>query len=270
MFFNYLNLSNNFLFMAFRLAKAKEKLDSFLNSGKMIVVIGNCFVHYQGRAGSKLAEGNRMLLIKADNSFAIHQNTKLRPINYMMNAQSSTKIDSEKNCLVISAFKRKPKEKLEVFFNQIDFVQAFEIEREKELRLFGSERELSDLLMQDLSVLEKGLTALKKEQPLRKGIIDIIAEDKDKNLVVVEVKRRKADLNAVRQLYSYVKQVETIKGKKTRGIICAPLIGKPPMELLEKYGLEFCRLDYEIYNPKEEIKGLQKKQSTLTELYKKR
>jgi hypothetical protein len=249
--------------MAFRLADAKEKIDSSLNSGRMLIVVGECFVQYQGRAGSKLPKGKRMLLIKGDKSFAIHQNTKLRPINYMMNASTSVALDNEKECLVVSAIKRKPKEKLDVFFYGVDFVGSFDVEGEKELRLFGSEKELTSLLMQDLSVLEEGLIPLKKEIPLRKGIIDILAEDKEKNAVVIEVKRRKADLNAVRQLYSYVKQLELIKGKKTRGIICAPSIGKPTRELLEKYGLEYCKLDYEIHNPKAEIKGLQKKQSTL-------
>lgn len=251
------------------LAEAKTKIDESINSGKMLIVIGECFVQYQGRAGSKLPKGKRMLLVKGDKSFAIHQNTKLRPINYMMNASASVVLDSEKKALVISALKRKPKEKIDIFFYNIDFVESFEIEGEKELRLFGSERELSDLLMQDLSVLEKGLVALKKEQILRKGIIDIMAEDKDKNLVVIEVKRRRADLNSIRQLHSYMHQVASLKGRKTRGIICAPSIGKPSMELLEKYGLEYCKLDYEIHNPRAEIKGLEKKQSTLFGLEKK-
>ncbi|MFH1663895.1 MAG: endonuclease NucS [archaeon] len=256
--------------MAFRLAEAKEKICSSIDSGRMLIVIGNCFVQYQGRAGSKLAEGKRMLLIKGDKSFAIHQNTKLRPINYMMNATASVVLDNEKNALVISASKRKPKEKIDVFFYSIDFAESFEIEGEKELRLFGSEKELSDLLMQDLSVLEQGLIPLKNEVALRKGTVDIMAEDKNNNLVVIEVKRRRADLNSVRQLHSYMHQVQSMKERKTRGILCAPSIGNPAMELLEKYGLEYCRLDYEISNPHAEIKGLHKKQFTLTELQEKK
>jgi len=249
--------------MAFHLDEVKNRIDSSIDSGKMLIVIGDCFVQYQGRAGSKLPRGKRMLLVKGDKSFAIHQNTKLRPINYMMNAKANVLFDKEKDCLIVSATKKKPKEKLDVYFYGIDFVDSFEVEGDKELRLFGSERELSDLLMEDLSVLEKGLVSVKKEMALRKGTIDILAEDKNKNLVVIEVKRRKADLNSVRQLHSYMHQIQSMKERKTRGILCAPSIGKPTMELLEKYGLEYCKLDYEIHNPRAEIKGLQKKQSTL-------
>jgi hypothetical protein len=117
--------------------------------------------------------------------------------------------------------------------------------------------------MEDLSFLEPGLAPLKQEAPLRKGVIDILAEDAEGNLVVVEVKRRKADLNAVTQLHRYMKQVEKIKGKKTRGILLAPEIGRHSMELLENYGLEFCSFDFEISNPKAKIMGIHKKQKTL-------
>ena len=67
--------------MAFQLSDAKQKIDQSINSGRMLIVVGECFVQYQGRAGSKLPKGKRMLLVKGDKSFAIHQNTKLRPVN---------------------------------------------------------------------------------------------------------------------------------------------------------------------------------------------
>ncbi|MFH1545467.1 MAG: endonuclease NucS [archaeon] len=244
--------------MPIQLSDAKKLIEGILNKREMLLVTGECFVRYQGRAGSKLPKGKRMLMVKADKSFAIHQNRFLRPVNYMMNAVVSTKL--KENVLVIEALKRKPKELIEVFFYSVDFVKGLEIEGEKDLSLFGSEKELSDQLMQDLSLIEPGLKPLKQESPLRKGVIDILAEDSEGSIVVVEVKRRRADLNAVSQLQRYMKQVEKIKGKKTRGILCAPSIGKHSMELLERSDLEFYKLDYEISNPKAEIKGLQKKQ----------
>jgi len=173
----------------------------------------------------------------------------------------------KEDALIISALKRKPRELIDVFFYNIDFVQSFSIESSIDLRLFGSEKELSNQLMQDLSFLEPGLKPLQQESPFRKGVIDILAEDALGRLVVIEVKRRKAEYAAVSQLHRYMKQVEKIKGKDTRGVLCAPEIGKNAMELLEKYGLEFYRLDFEIGNPKAEIKGLQKKQKTIFESF---
>ena len=131
----------------------------------------------------------------------------------------------------------------------------------------GSERELSDELMQDLSFLEPGLKPLNKEEVFRKGIIDILAEDSQKRLVIIEVKRRQADYNAVMQLKRYMQQVEKIKGKETRGILVAPSIGKNAYELLQRNNCEFFNFEFEIGNPKAKIKGLQKKQETLDKFF---
>ncbi len=202
-------------------------------------------------------------MIKGDNSFAIHQNRLLRPVNYMMGAKIHFEVVD--GALLLSAKKNSPKEEIKVFFYRIDAIHSHAMDLPADLRLFGSERELSDQLMNDLSFIEPGLKAIKKEDVFRKGIVDIIAEDAQSNLVVIEVKRREADFAAVMQLQRYMKQVEKIKNKKTRGILVAPDINKSAMELLENYGLEFFKLEFEIGNPSAKIKGVQKKQPMITE-----
>jgi len=243
------------------LAKAKHTIERGIEGKQMLCVVGECFVEYWGRAASKLAKGRRMLLIKGDSSFAIHQNRHLRPVNYMMGARIASELNG--NTLILSARKRKPDEKIMVTFYGIDFAQAFEMEEPKDLRLFGSEAELSKELMQDLSFIEKGLKPANQECPFRKGVVDILAEDSKGRLVVIEVKRRKADYKAVSQLYRYMQEVEKLKGRESRGILLAPDIHKKARDLLEEYGLEFAKLDFEIGNPKATIKGVQRKQSTL-------
>jgi len=135
------------------------------------------------------------------------------------------------------------------------------------LRLFGSEKELSDQLMQDLSFLEPGLKPLKQEGIFRKGVVDILAEDAKGRLVVIELKRRQADYNAVMQLKRYMQQVEKIKGTETRGLLVAPSIGKNAYELLQRNGCEFFNFEFEIGNPKAKIKGLHKKQETIDKFF---
>ena len=248
-----------------QLALAKQEIEESISRKDLCMVIGNCFVEYWGRAASKLPKGKRLLLIKGDNSFAIHQNRLLRPTNYMMGAKISCELSE--NVLLISAKKVKPKEQIKVHFYSVDNVHSHSMEESNDLRLFGSERELSNELMQDLSFLEQGLKPLNQEQVLRKGLVDILAEDKDGKLVVIELKRRKADYNAVQQLKRYVDQVKNIKGKQARGILIAPEIGKNSLELLERYGLEFYSFEFEIGNPKAKIKGIQKKQSTIDKFF---
>ena len=260
-----LNLFKHNAFMQF--SEAKTAIEEAIKNKNMLMAIGECYVEYWGRAASKLPKGKRLLMIKGDSSFAIHQNRLLRPTNYMMNAMINCEIKDD--AFIVSAKKLNPKEEIKVYFYSIDFLKDFEMESKNssDLRLFGSERELSNELMQDLSFIEEGLKPVKQENPFRKGVVDIIAEDSQGRLVVVEIKRRKADYNAVSQLHRYMKQVEKIKDRKTRGILVAPEIQKHALELLEQYGLEFYSLQFEIGNPKAKIKGIQKKQKTILEAF---
>ncbi len=260
------SIKKNFASIYFmQLEQAQSIIAEAVQKKQLLCVVGNCFVEYWGRAASKLPKGKRMLLIKGDSSFAIHQNKNLRPTNYMMNAAISCELQGEN--LVLKATKRKPKESITVTFYSIEFAKAFEMEDSADIRLFGSETELSRELMQDLSFIEPGLKPAQSECPFRKGVVDILAEDVEGNLVVVEVKRRKADYKAVTQLERYMKQVEKIKGKRTRGILIAPDIQKNARELLEESGLEFAKFDFEIGNPKAKIKGIKKKQRDLKEFF---
>ncbi|MDO8624847.1 MAG: endonuclease NucS [Candidatus Diapherotrites archaeon] len=243
----------------------KQRIDSAVAAKHLTNLVGTCYVEYWGRAASKLPKGKRLLMIKGDGSVALHQNRLLRPTNYMMGSGINCEIVD--NTLIITASKNKPKETLKVIFYDIDDLQSYEMNETNDLRLFGSERELSDQLMQDLSFLEPGLKPLNQEEVLRKGLVDILAQDAQGKLVVIELKRRTADFNAVQQLKRYMDQVQNLKGIKTRGLLVAPDIRKNARELLEKYGLEFFTLDFEISNPLAKIKGIQNKQQTINRFF---
>lgn len=245
--------------------ETKRIVDEAISKSKLVIVIGKCRVQYSGRAASKLSEGDRMLVIKHDGTFLVHQSTKMRAINYQgPGASVGTRFSSEG--LVIYAERKTPvKEVIECAFKEITFAQSFTLEDDEKLKLFGSERELSDLLMDDLQLIEKGLTPLKQESKLWKGKIDILAKDFRGRYVVIELKRRTAGLDAVTQLTRYVEEVGKRMDKQTRGILVAPGITQNALKMIEKGGLEYFKLDYEIHNPRAEIKGLQKKQKELSE-----
>ncbi|MDO8647628.1 MAG: endonuclease NucS [Candidatus Diapherotrites archaeon] len=240
---------------------AKQVLDNAFRQKQLCMVIGNCKAEYWGRAASKLSEGDRMLLIKGDGSFAIHQNKLLRPVNYMMSA--SMKTSQENGQLVVLAEKLKPKESLKVFFSSIDFCQCFEMHDIHDVRLFGSEKQLQELLGDDLSFIEPGLTPLKREAHFEQGFADIIAEDSKGRICLIEVKRRKASLDAVSQLHRYQQKMKNLKNKEVRALLLAPEITENAKLLADNYGIEFFKLDFEISNPSAKIKGIEKKQTTL-------
>lgn len=252
------------------LVEAKRKIDEALERGRFAVVVGNCRVKYEGRAASKLSEGDRVLVIKNDGTFLVHQTQGMAAINYQgpgasISASMETAADGD-SALVLSAFRSKKsgvKESIVVRFASVQACESWALKDDRKLQLFGSERQLSDLLMQDLNLIEPGLRPLQQESAIRKGTIDILAEDREGRLVVIEVKRREAGLDAVSQLSRYVSELAKRKEKKVRGVLCAPRMTPTAHAMLERDGLEFFKLDYVIGNPSAKIRGLQKKQQTI-------
>ena len=87
---------------------------------------------------------------------------------------------------------------------------------------FGLERDLQSALRKSIDQLEPGLTIAdgNKEKTVPSGRIDIMARDQSGAIVVVELKARRADRDAIGQLLSYMGDV--MESENTvRGIIVA-------------------------------------------------
>ncbi|MEM0372914.1 MAG: endonuclease NucS [archaeon] len=239
---------------------SKKAIDERYN----LIVVGECSVRYHGRAASKLSSGERIVIVKQDGSFLVHQNKNLAAINYQP-PKGIVSCELSDGTLTLRAQRSKPKEILEAIFTRVFFANSFALKDDSDIKVFGTEKNLSNLLMQDLSVIEKGLRPLKNESIVPRGHIDILAEDIKGRLVVIEVKRRTADLSAVSQLKRYVHEVAKRKDKETRGILCAPSISPNALAFLEREGFEYVRLDYEVSNPSAKIRGLEKKQKGISD-----
>ena len=89
------------------------------------------------------------------------------------------------------------------------------------------EKDLENFLLAKLNVLEEGLRLYKGETgrqfQVQSGRIDILAQDKDNNFVVLELKAGTATDAALAQILSYMADItrEVSMGKPVRGIIVA-------------------------------------------------
>jgi RecB family endonuclease NucS len=246
--------------------EARHEILEAIKNKHLCLIIGECEVRYIGRASSSLQRGKRLVIIKADLSISIHENRLIRPTNYMMGAKISCEEGEHdgKKALIMEAKKLKPKESIEIRFFEIEAIHQYDLPQSSDIRLTGSERELNDALMEDLTFLEAGLKPINQQAYFRKGICDIVAQDAKGRLVVIELKRRQADYAAVTQLKRYAEEVKKMKGIETRGILLAPSIRKTALELLKSYGLEYFSYDFEI-SERSKIKGIGKSQMKINE-----
>ncbi len=222
---------------------SKRDIDRGLEQKKTIIIVGECTVSYAGRAASKLGPGERIVIIKPDGTFLVHQPFKTPPVNYQKTGTVfTTDYDGEK----ITITGRNKGEVLSVSFSRIIALHVLDLRDRQRSCVVGVESHLSDALAQDLSVIEEGLRPVKREGILPKGMVDIWAEDAQGNTVLIEVKRRKAGLNAVSQLKRYVEEVRKRKGSRVRGILCAPDITAHAKRFLEKEGMEYKKIEYEV------------------------
>ncbi|WP_297469052.1 endonuclease NucS [Thermococcus sp.] len=218
----------------------KLLLDSAISSEGMLTIFARCKVHYDGRAKSELGSGDRVIIVKPDGSFLIHQSRKREPVNWQPPG-SVVRLELREKPVLVSV-RRKPRETLEVELEEVYLITVFHAEDYEELALTGSEAEMAELIFENPEVIEPGFRPLYREKPIKHGIVDVLGIDKEGNIVVLELKRRRADLHAVSQLKRYV---ETLKEEheNVRGILVAPSLTSGAKKLLEKEGLEFRKLE---------------------------
>ncbi|RLF76007.1 endonuclease NucS [Thermococci archaeon] len=231
-------------------------LSEGLSSEAIITIFAHCRVHYDGRAKSELGNGDRVIIIKPDGSFLIHQREKREPVNWQPPG-SRVSFQVEEDRVRIISVRRKPRETLEVELLKVYLASYLQAEDSEELTLMGSEAEMRDYIFENPEVIEEGFKVLFKEKPIKHGIVDLLGRDKDGNLVVLELKRRRADLHAVSQLKRYVEDLKEEHGN-VRGILVAPSLTSGAKKLLEKEGLEFRRV-----KPPKREKAQRGKQKTL-------
>ncbi|PIU59213.1 endonuclease NucS [Candidatus Bathyarchaeota archaeon CG07_land_8_20_14_0_80_47_9] len=223
-------------------AEAEKAVKEAVSQRKTLLVVGNCWVHYLGRAKSKLEPGERILIIKEDGSLLVHRSVGYEPVNWqppgcIFNVQAKDAL------LEIRAVRRKPAESVKVFFDRIQMVSALSLQDSGEFSLYASEEDMQKAILCRPSLLEEGFKPISYEKRVQPGFVDIYGVDKDGKLVVVEIKRKKAGKEAAIQLAKYIDAVKSRADREVRGILAAPSIAKEVQRTLETLGLEFKPLD---------------------------
>ncbi len=86
-----------------------------------------------------------------------------------------------------------------------------------DIALQGSEDDLRDLLFDQPSLIEKGFRPRERERNTPAGPVDVWGYDDDGRPIILELKRRRSEPDAVSQLCRYVESVDS----DARGILVA-------------------------------------------------
>ena len=206
----------------------------------MLIVIGDCRVDYSGRASSRTEWGERLLIIKPDGSLLLHRKMGCDPMNWQ--PPGSNILVSSSDVLIIRAVRRSPRETLSTYFRKIGFAASFKMTDEAVFEMGLTEAEMYRAIKLKPELIELGFRISSQQKKMKGGKADVTGYDKKGNYVVVEVKKNKANVDSVKQLYKYLVDLQK-PSANVRGILASPGIRAPARRLLKTLGLEFVKLE---------------------------
>lgn len=216
---------------------------------RIVCVVGECTVDYQGRAKSALDGGDRLVVMKSDGTFLVHGHDGVQPINWMPPG-GTFQVAVEDDDVVLTSHRADPLEVVRVTFHSCEVASATELRDDQELELYGIEADLSDLLAKHPETIDDGFVPFDREKESRRGVYDLYGVDGEGRRVVVEVKRTPAGLDAAQQLWRYVDKERDHRDGEVRGILVAPKVSDRASKLLDDKGLESRTVDWDELMPR--------------------
>jgi RecB family endonuclease NucS len=222
--------------------EAVKFVENTLSERKALIIVGNCWVEYRGRASSKLEPGERIVMIKEDGSVLVHRPAGYEPVNWQPpGCLFQTRVT--KDVLEVRAVRRKPSESVKVFFDRVYLLSALNLIDRGKFSLYASEEDMQKAILLEPEILEQGFKPITYEKKVEPGFVDIYGTDKDGKFVVVEIKRKTAGKEAALQLAKYVDSVKALVSREVRGVLVAPRLAKGVQRLLVTLGLDFRALN---------------------------
>ncbi|MFW6116952.1 MAG: endonuclease NucS [Thermoproteota archaeon] len=241
--------------------EAENMVKRGISQRRTILLVGNCWVHYRGRASSKLDPGERILIIKDDGSLLVHRSEGYEPVNWQPPG-CIFHIQGREGVLEVHAVRRKPRESVRVFFDRIYLVSTLSLVDTGDFSLYASEQDMQKAILVQPSLIEDGFQPTDYEKKVEPGFVDVYGMDKEGNFLVVEIKRKTAGKKAALQLAKYVEAVTGRVNREVRGILVAPNLAKGVQTLLATLNLEFKAL-----RPKECARILKKSKNRKLESF---
>lgn len=204
-----------------------------------VILVAECSIDYEGRAASKAARAHRLIIIKQDGTVLVHESRGREPLNWQPRA--NVRAWSNEGVAYVEAVRERPRERLLIKMYPPIAVIAARL-GQKGLELFGSESDIVSAIAMNPGIVEDGARLVTREARTPYGRADVILRGRDGALIVVEVKRSKADVPAVYQLTRYVEYFRGL-GFEVRGYLASPSVTPSAAKALIKAGLRHVRVE---------------------------
>ena len=205
----------------------------------MRILVARCEIAYHGRATTRLAAGDRLIVFKDDGSLCVHSDKGFKPLNYMA---GPTSVREEGD--TIRVYRPASDESLVILLHDVLSDERLALADDAVLEHDGAERQWHELLERAPETIEAGLTVLERERFTDTGPIDLFCRDAEGRTVVVEVKRVRAVAAHVEQLTRYCERVDLDPAHAPcRGILVAPEIAPQARVMCEARGFTFVEID---------------------------
>ena len=220
-------------------------IEAAIGKGQVVIITGTCTVAYDGRVTSFLDSGERMIFIKQDRSVVVHKPSGVMPVNYMKE-RSEIEIAPASDRLALTVRSIKKKESMHVEFTRIAHLHCQSMSDGRSIEVFGTERDMSDMIMENPSLIDPGFVPPTREEHTALGFIDVLGHDRKGNLVVVECKKLQAEYTAVMQLKRYIDRLAEARGadlSRIRGVLAAPTISPAAERYAKSLGYEYRKVN---------------------------
>ncbi len=203
-----------------------------------VILVAECSIDYEGRAASKAGRAYRLIIIKQDGTVLVHESSGREPLNWQPKA--TVRAWSEEGVAYVEAIRSRPRERLLIKLYPPITVMAARL-GQRGLELFGSENDIVEVIAMNPGIIEEGAELVTREARTPYGRADVILRGRDGALIVVEVKRSRADIPAVYQLMRYVEYFRGL-GFDVRGYLASPSVTPAAAKALSKAGLRHIRV----------------------------
>jgi endonuclease len=206
----------------------------------MRIVVADCTVHYEGRLAAHLPRATRLVMVKADGCVAVHADGgAYKPLNWM---NAPNVLVEEEGCWIVSNAKG---ERLTIELHDVHFDTDIPLGDDPGLQKDGVELELQRLLAERPSLLEPGMTLIRREYPTPIGPVDLLCRDGEDGVVAIEVKRR-GEIDGVEQLTRYLEFLNRDERlAPVRGMFVAQEVRPQARVLAADRRIAWLQVDYE-------------------------